>query len=265
MPSFYWIDAFANQAFSGNPAGVCLLDSPADEAWMGRVAHELGISETAFVYPVGNAWSLRWFTPKVEVSLCGHATMAAAHALWESGKLGKDQEAVFKTLSGELRARYLSDAIELDFPARASVTADPPPGLLKALGLEAALEILRTNNEDWLIVIEGGVKAVAALRPDFSELKKTGGRGICVTSSCSKPEADFCSRFFAPAVGINEDPVTGAAHCALGPYWGARLGKKSLSGLQLSARGGNVGVELRGERVGLQGRAVTLIQGQIQN
>jgi PhzF family phenazine biosynthesis protein len=258
------IDAFAEQAFSGNPAAVCLLDEERDAAWMQSVAAEMNLSETAFVRPAGEVYSLRWFTPAVEVDLCGHATLAAAHALWSESCVSDDVPIRFDTRSGELRAARQGDLIELDFPTTAPVAAnlDQPEveRLAKALGV-MPVRFLQSDF-DLLVEVESA-HAVRAARPDFRQLAWLEYRGVIITSASDDPRFDFLSRFFGPAVGVDEDPVTGSAHCCLGPYWGERLGKSVMTAYQASARGGIVRVRVSGERVFLGGHAVTVFRGEL--
>ena len=260
----FHVDAFTNRPFAGNPAAVCLLEGAApDERWMQSVAREMNLSETAFVRPRdgGDGFDLRWFTPAVEVDLCGHATLASAHVLWEAGRLAPGEPARFMTRSGWLTAsRAESGEISMDFPAMAAAEADAPPGLLEALGVRAIF--LGSNGMDYLVEVENEA-SVRAVRPDLRALRAVRARGVIVTARSDAPPYDFVSRFFAPAAGVDEDPVTGSAHCCLGPYWGARLRKAKLLGYQASARGGAVGVEVRGNRVLLSGRAVTVMRGEL--
>jgi PhzF family phenazine biosynthesis protein len=261
----FQVDSFADRPFSGNPAGVCLLETPVPDAWMQSVAREMNLSETAFVQlkdrePSGE-FGLRWFTPKAEVELCGHGTLATAHILWETGVLRQEDAAVFRTLSGVLVATCNGPEIELDFPTRIPVEADPPEDLTGALGV-VPVSIARAEDDYYLVELESE-EAVRAASPDFGRLEAVEARGVAITSLSMSDRHDFVSRFFAPAVGVNEDPVTGSAHCALGPFWGERLGKTELVGYQASARGGTVRVRLEGERVRLGGRAVTVLSGQL--
>ncbi len=256
----YHVDAFTGRAFGGNPAGVCLLPGPVSERWMGRVAAEMNLSETAFLVPDDDGYRLRWFTPAVEVDLCGHATLASAHVLWETERLRPGEEARFHTWSGLLTARQSGDGIEMDFPALRTEPCGDVPELTAALGAKATF--LGKNGMDYFVVVEGE-EAVRGLRPDFARLKKLPVRGIIVTSRSEGGEYDFVSRFFAPASGVDEDPVTGSAHCCLGPFWGERLGKRDLVGYQASARGGIVRVGVRGDRVLLGGQAVTVVRGEL--
>jgi PhzF family phenazine biosynthesis protein len=252
----YQIDAFTAQAFRGNPAAVCLLDGERDDVWMQNVAAEMNLSETAFLLPQDDGFSLRWFTPAVEVALCGHATLASAHALYEERGL---ESARFHTLSGVLTAERSGDWIELDFPARAAEACDAPDGLLESLGVHEPLYVGR-NQFDYLIEV-ASADDVRAIQPDHVRLRTIPVRGVIVTSR--DDEYDFVSRFFGPAVGVDEDPVTGSAHCALTPYWAAKLGKDAMTAYQASKRGGVVRVRLAGDRVKLGGQAVTVFRGEL--
>jgi len=254
------VDAFADRPFAGNPAAVCLLNQPAEEQWMQFVAREMNYSETAFLTAEGECFRLRWFTPTVEVDLCGHATLASAHVLWESGRLAPSETARFLTRSGPLGAERDGDRIVLDFPAIRAQTCEPVPGLLAALG--ASARHTAKNRFDHLVEVESE-SVVRSLQPDFERLATLPVRGVMVTSRSDDPAFDFVSRFFAPGSGIREDPVTGSAHCCLGPYWGDRLDKSELVGHQVSARGGVVQVQLRGDRVRLSGRAITILRGEL--
>jgi len=256
----YQVDAFTDKPFAGNPAGVCILPEVKNEKWMQDVARELNLAETAFLVRQSDGYNLRWFTPAVEVDLCGHATLASAHILWESWQLPVNQEARFHTKSGLLTARKNGKLIELNFPATPEVPAEPPPGLFQALGVKA--KYAGKSRFDYLIEIESE-KAVRGLSPDFGQIKKMPVRGVIVTSRADTLGYDFVSRFFAPAAGIDEDPVTGSAHCTLGPFWSKRLGKDSLVAYQASSRGGVVRVRVDGERVHLGGQAVTVLVGEL--
>jgi PhzF family phenazine biosynthesis protein len=255
------IDAFTSEPFQGNPAAVCLLDSERDAVWMQNVAAEMNLSETAFLLPRRDGYSLRWFTPTVEVALCGHATLASAHALWQEGALGANEIARFHTLSGLLTATRAGEWIELDFPANEEQAAEAPPSLLKSLGVEHPLHVGR-NAFDYLVEVESE-QALRSLTPNYAELRKIQVRGVIVTSRSSDDRYDFVSRFFAPGSGVDEDPVTGSAHCCLGPYWASRLGKNDFVAYQASARGGIVRIRLEGDRVKLGGRAVTVFVGEL--
>ncbi len=261
MPLF-GVDAFTATAFGGNPAAVCLLagDAWPDDRWCGSVAGELNLSETAFVLPRPDGFGLRWFTPTVEVDLCGHATLASAHVLWSSGRLAGDAPARFHTRGGELAATQAGDHVILHFPALAAVRCSAPAGLEPALGVTARA-VARTDYH--LLVEVDGAATVRALTPDLDRLAHLDATGVCVTAPGDRAGVDFVSRFFAPRVGIPEDPVTGSAHCALGPWWSARLGRVALVGEQLSRRGGLVHVRVDGARVQLAGQAVTVWRGEL--
>ena len=266
-PLALWIDAFTQTPFAGNPAVVVLLEAPAEEAWMRSLAREMGVSETAYVAPReggsgahDNGFDLRWFTPEVEVDLCGHATLASAHALWQEEKVASGAAIRFHTRSGVLGAEWHDPWIQLDFPA-APPTAEPAPSdLLSALGVDPRWTG-RTSLGDWFLELEDEA-TVRALAPDFERLAAFPARGIIVTARAGR-DPDFVSRFFAPAVGIEEDPVTGSAHCALAPYWAERLGRERMTGYQASLRGGIVLVTLAGGRVTLGGQAVTILRGTL--
>jgi PhzF family phenazine biosynthesis protein len=254
------VDAFTAQPFAGNPAAVCILSEDKPERWMQQVAREMNLSETAFLVRRGEAWALRWFTPAVEVDLCGHATLASAHVLWETGLLGAGETARFRTKSGILLASRKEDWIELDFPALASEYADAHPDLAEALGTTPK-EVSKSRFD--LLVEVDSEAAVRKLAPNLALLATIPVRGIIVTAVATTPGFDFVSRFFAPNAGVPEDPVTGSAHCALGPYWGARLDKLDFLAYQASARGGVVRVTVNGDRVLLGGQAVTVLRGDL--
>jgi PhzF family phenazine biosynthesis protein len=254
------VDAFADRPFAGNPAAVVLLDRPREPDWMQVLAAELSLPETAFVTEHGDGFGLRWFTPTVEVDLCGHATLAAAHALWQECRLAPDAPARFHTRSGVLTAGRRDVWIELDFPAEPAVAAEPPAALAAALGVTATWT--GRNRLDWLVAIDSA-GAVRGLAPDLPRLATVPTRGVIVTAPSDDARVDFVSRFFAPGAGIPEDPVTGSAHCCLGPFWAARLGRTQLTGYQASSRGGTVHVRLAGDRVVLAGRAVTVFRGEL--
>ena len=259
------VDAFASRPFTGNPAAVCVLPEAAPEQWMHDVAREMNLSETAFLVPKSatpqsDGFDLRWFTPAVEVDLCGHATVASAHVLWTEGHLPTGAQARFHTRSGLLSADQRGEWIELDFPATPPAPAGPQPILLDALGVTA--RFTGKTRFDYFVEIESA-DALRALAPDFTALRKFGVRGVIVTARSSSSEFDFISRFFAPGAGIDEDPVTGSAHCALGPYWSERLRKQALSAYQASARGGVVRVCVKQDRVILGGQAVTVLRGEL--
>ena len=254
------VDAFTDTPFRGNPAAVCVLPDERDAAWMQAVAAEMNLSETAFLVKRADGFGLRWFTPAVEVDLCGHATLASAHVLWEDRHLAREAQARFHTKSGLLTADRRGEWIELDFPVKRETPAAAPPGLAEALG--AAPKYVGKNQFDYLVEVDSE-DTVRALAPDHTALAKLPVRGVIVTSRASTHGFDFVSRFFAPGSGIAEDPVTGSSHCALGPFWGARLGKTQMLAYQASARGGVVRVRLAGERVALGGQAVTVLRGEL--
>ena len=254
----FQIDAFTSEAFRGNPAAVCLLDRERDASWMQNVAAEMNLSETAFLLPMHDGYSLRWFTPAVEVALCGHATLASAHALWEEHGLAS---ARFHTKSGVLTAERNGDLIELDFPATLEEPSEAPPGLLESLGIDVPVYVGK-NKFDYLVEV-ASEDIVRKLDPDHAQLRRIPVRGVIVTSSATMEGAHFVSRFFAPGSGVDEDPVTGSAHCCLTPYWAARLGKEEMTAYQASQRGGFVYVQLAGDRVKLRGHAVTVLRGEL--
>jgi len=256
----YHVNAFTDRPFAGNPAAVCLLDCLPDDRWLQHVAAQMNLSETAFLLPEAGEFRLRWFTPAVEVDLCGHATLAAAHVLWEAGRLAPERPASFRTRSGPLTATRDGDRIEMDFPALRPEPCPPPAGLAEALG--AAPTAVCRNRMDYLVELSSAAD-IRELRPDFARLAALPVRGVIVTARGDDGAHDFVSRFFAPAVGVAEDPVTGSAHCCLGPYWGERLGKTDLRAFQASARGGVVSVRLVGDRVRLGGRAITVLRGEL--
>jgi len=257
----YQVDAFAERPFSGNPAGVCILERTAQETWMQAVASEMNVAETAFLAPRGDgSFDLRWFTPSVEVDLCGHATLASAHILWEERHVPIGDRARFHTKSGLLVAWREAETIRMDFPSEPVTAAEPPLALAEALGVPFAF--VGRNRMDWLVELADEV-AVQCVRPDLRALSSLEVRGVIVTARSASRETDFVSRFFAPAAGVDEDPVTGSAHCALAPYWAGKLGKLALVGDQLSTRGGRVECTLAGDRVVLGGRAITILRAKL--
>jgi PhzF family phenazine biosynthesis protein len=262
MISITVVDAFTDRPFAGNPAAVCVLDRWPSDEWLQLVGREMNLSETAFlVRRDGNEFELRWFTPKVEVALCGHATLASAHALWESGRAPLTEIGFQTRKCGRLTATPLATGeIELDFPAKPAKPADPPAGLLDALGASAVA--VGRNEFDYLVEVATEAE-LRALRPDFGKLIATECRGVIVTAKASDSRFDFVSRFFAPQAGVNEDPVTGSAHCCLSEWWGEKLGKSQMVGYQASERGGVVKVTRDRGRVKLGGRAVTMTRGEL--
>ena len=259
------VDAFTARPFAGNPAAVCVLPQARDEEWMQLVAREMNLSETAFVVPGQPAWALRWFTPVTEVDLCGHATLASAHVLWERGLLRPTESAAFDTRSGRLTATRVDSEsgdvwIELNFPATPDEEVAPPPGLADALG--APPLYVGRSKFDFIVELRDE-ESVRRLSPDFVRLRSYAARGVIVTARGESGSADFVSRYFAPAFGIDEDPVTGSTHCCLGPFWARRLGRRTFVAHQLSSRGGVVKVSVDGERVRLGGQAVTVLRGEL--
>lgn len=257
---FTQVDAFTDRPYSGNPAAVCLLAGAADPLWMQQVAREMNLAETAFLVRRPDGFDLRWFTPATEVDLCGHATLASAHMLWEEHELGTQEVARFHTRSGVLTASKEPDVIWLDFPSTPSRPAPPLPELEQGLG--TALRYVGRTAFDYLVELESET-AVRQITPDLGALAQLPVRGVIVTARADGRTYDFVSRFFAPAAGVPEDPVTGSAHCGLAPFWASRLNKRELVGYQASQRGGLVMVRLEGERVRLGGQAITVLRGEL--
>ncbi|MBZ0258661.1 PhzF family phenazine biosynthesis protein [bacterium] len=257
----YQVDAFTDAKFGGNPAAVCLLEEGVSDEWMQQIAAEMNLSETAFLLPKQNAFGLRWFTPAAEVELCGHATLASAHILWAIGALAPKATAKFDTLSGRLTCKKKQNWIEMDFPALPAEETTPPDGLLQALGIENPVYVGK-NLMDYLIEIDDE-EQLKQLSPDFNSLAKVQTRGTIITAKSTHPACDFVSRFFAPTLGINEDPVTGSAHCCLSEYWGEKLETDTLIAHQASKRGGWVKIKRNQGRVHLSGQAVTVLQGTL--
>lgn len=252
----YQVDAFADRVFEGNPAAVCPLDAWLPDETLQSIALENNLAETAFFVPSARGYRLRWFTPVAEVDLCGHATLASAHVLFEiSGH--PETEVLFETRSGDLVVTRVDQGLSMDFPSRPPAPCATPPALVAGLGA-TPVEVL--ESDDYLAAFATEAD-VAALAPDFAALSRLGLRGVIATAPGTR--YDFVSRFFAPRLGVNEDSVTGSAHCELAPYWAARLGRRRLHARQISARGGDVGCELLGDRVMLTGRAVTFLRGHI--
>jgi PhzF family phenazine biosynthesis protein len=254
------VDAFTDKPFAGNPAAVCILTESRDDAWMQQVAQEMNLAETAFLLKQEDGYNLRWFTPAVEVDLCGHATLASAHVLWETGTLQAGEQARFHTKSGLLTAERRGEEIELDFPAVIAQESPEPAHLLEALGVPATY--IGKNKFDYLVEVDSE-EVVRRVKPKMTLLAEVPARGVIVTSRARGGEYDFVSRFFGPQVGVDEDPVTGSAHCTLAPYWSEKLGKQEMVGYQASARGGIVRVRLEGNRVRLGGQAVTVMRGEL--
>jgi PhzF family phenazine biosynthesis protein len=258
--AFTQVDAFTDRPFAGNPAAVFLLSSTRDDSWMQSVAREMNLAETAFLVRRSDGFDLRWFTPLCEVDLCGHATLASAHALWEDGHLPDTASARFHTRSGVLTAERRNGLIWLDFPSTPAKPTSPPPELVRGLGVP--LGFVGRTPFDYLAEVSSE-ETLRALKPDLTLLATLPVRGTIVTARSSTPGYDFISRFFAPAAGVPEDPVTGSAHCALAPFWAERLGRSELTGYQASLRGGVVRVRLAGDRVLLGGTAVTVVRGEL--
>jgi PhzF family phenazine biosynthesis protein len=256
----FQVDAFTDQHFAGNPAAVCLLPEPRQAIWMQQVAREMNLSETAFLSSQEGSFGLRWFTPLAEVDLCGHATLASAYVLWELGWLKTHETARFHTRSGLLSAELRDGLIVLDFPVLNEKPATAPEALLTALGMGPTY--VGKFGEQYLLEV-ADEQIVRTLRPDFQALRAIPGRGVVVTSRAVSSMYDVVSRYFAPWVGIDEDPVTGSVHCCLGPYWSKRLGKDSLQAYQASARGGSLRIQLKNGRVYLGGHAVMVVRGEL--
>ena len=256
------VDAFTDRPFAGNPAAVCRLDRPRDADWMQQFAAEMNLAETAFVVREPGGFGLRWFTPAVEVDLCGHATLATAHILWTEGVVPSNEPIEFHTRSGTLGASRRDGMIELDFPAEPAVEVPAPPGLAEALG--TSLLWSGRNRMDFIVEVAGEPQ-LRGIAPDLAAIARLDARGLIVTCNGDGTEYDFLSRFFAPQSGIAEDPVTGSAHCCLGPFWASRLNRSALVGFQASPRGGEVRVTVNGPRVVLGGRAVTIYSGSLRD
>jgi PhzF family phenazine biosynthesis protein len=259
IPIFH-VDAFTDRAFEGNPAAVCLLKAWPDVRWLQLVAREMNLSETAFLVRKAEGFDLRWFTPMTEVDLCGHATLAPAHVLWQQGLVNPNESIRFSTRSGLLTATRNSDEILLDFPIKSESPSEPPVGLLDSLG--ASAKYIGKNQFDYLVELESeGI--LRGLTPDFRSLAKVEARGVIVTCRSDDSRFDFVSRFFAPAVGVDEDPVTGSSHCCLADFWKKQLGKTNFLAYQASSRGGVVRVQVKNERVILSGKAVIITKGEL--
>ncbi|HHV95565.1 MAG TPA: PhzF family phenazine biosynthesis protein [Clostridiaceae bacterium] len=257
----FQVDAFTNERFKGNPAGVCFYITKEDDSWMQNMASEMNLSETAFIRKSTDGFDLRWFTPEKEVDLCGHATLAAAHVLWETGELQLSEEAVFYTKSGILRAKKIEDWVELDFPIEEDKQVRPPREIIEVL--KVIPKYTGKNRMDYIVEVDNE-DILRNLSPDYEILKKLDTRGIIVTSVSDNDEFDFVSRFFAPAYGINEDPVTGSAHCCLAPYWKRKFGKSEMKAYQASKRSGILKIRIDGERVFIAGQAKTVFAGELK-
>ncbi len=260
--TIYQVDSFTDVEFHGNPAAICLLSAERPKEWMQSLAAEMNLSETAFLAPANGDWKIRYFTPTIEVPLCGHATLAAAHVLWQEEGIPHDSAINFRSPAGLLPIRWKDGKILMDFPADPCEPYDTPRELQEALGVTVSEAFMsRLGYVFILLELEAEIRAVT---PDFRRLRELGTPAVCVTAKADAEEADFVSRFFAPNHGIDEDPVTGSAHCGLALIWGEKLGKETLSAQQLSRRGGSVGIHLRGDRVDVSGQAVTVLRGELR-
>ncbi len=268
------VDAFTDKPFGGNPAAICVTDAPLEEGLMKAIALEMNLSETAFLHPIEGGYSLRWFTPAIEVDLCGHATLASAHVLWSEGHLSADQVASFHTKSGWLSARQTGGWIEMDFPARSVRPTHVMPQLIKSLCCHGNIRAVSKGKTNYLVELQSEA-ALRSLEPDFTEMKKLPVQGIIVTAPAESDDCDFVSRYFAPRAGVDEDPVTGSAHASLAPYWQERLGKSEMLAKQISARGGVLqvkcssaegsGAAAAAARVFISGQAVTTLRGELSS
>jgi PhzF family phenazine biosynthesis protein len=257
------VDAFTAERYRGNPAAICILREEADAGWMQKVALEMNLSETAYIVPGADGFGLRWFTPAVEVDLCGHATVAAAHVLWQEGVLPTTEECRFHTRSGLLTARLKGDWIEVSFPREQVRTITAPKDAEAALGVKA-ISAADSARLQYLVLELDSEAAVRACAPDFSALARVNYEGIIITANCgSNSKHAIASRFFAPRKGVNEDPATGSAHCILAPYWQAKLGRDEFLAHQASARGADIRVKVGPERVTLGGQAITVLRGEL--
>ncbi|WP_027339473.1 PhzF family phenazine biosynthesis protein [Halonatronum saccharophilum] len=257
--NIYIVDAFTDKAYKGNPAAVCIIGEQRSDKWMQNVANEMNLSETAFLLKEGDGFSLRWFTPETEVDLCGHATLASAHILWEEG-VAKEKEIKFNTQSGLLTAIKDGDWIQLNFPLEKEEEVDPPEDLIKGLGI--AFKYIGKNRLEYLVEVEDG-EELRKLEPDLNLWKRVESRGVIVTSKSNNPEIDFVSRCFYPSLGVDEDPVTGSAHCCLGSYWQKNLNKDKLTAKQLSKREGLLKLDILKERILISGKAITTLKGEL--
>jgi len=256
----YQVDAFTDEPFKGNPAGVCLLQAPESDGWMQALAAEMNLSETAYLLPVEDGWQLRWFTPKTEVDLCGHATLASAKVLFESQPELQDRAISFQTRSGMLQARWINGRIELDFPAMAYQPITVPHIVVEVLGF-TPIGAVRSGN--YYLFEAMDAQLVREAKPNIGELEKLPYPEVMITAQTPDEGYDFISRFFAPQLGVDEDPVTGSAHCLLTPYWAEKLGKKDLSAFQASERGGDLYLRLVGDRVRIAGDARIIFKAEL--
>lgn len=261
--SFTQVDAFTATPYTGNPAAVCVMSGPVDDTWMQQVAREMNLAETAFLYRQEDGFNLRWFTPTVEVNLCGHATLASAYILWEEGHLRPEEPARFHTRSGLLVATRDDSWIDLNFPAAPAEVADAPSEVLQALGVApTSVGAVARTQADYVVEVDSEA-TLRAMRPDLTQLERAPARVVMVTSRSATAAYDYVVRVFAPQLGIPEDPVTGSVQCTLAPYWSQRLGKRELVAYQASQRGGVLRLRLDGERVIIGGQAITVLRGEL--
>lgn len=266
MNNLFIVDAFTDKPFSGNPAAVCILQESKPDEWLQKFAAEMNLSETAFVKKDSNGFSLRWFTPEVEVELCGHATLAASHVIWQNEFINQNQDLVFHSVySGTLTASKNKDEITLNFPSIPTSISESTPDLEKALGaVPVSVHNCGKSEYNFLVELESESQ-IRNLKPDFNLMAKLPKFGVIITAKSDNIDYDFVSRYFAPAKGINEDPVTGSAHCSLAPYWSKKLGKTEMKAFQASKRGGSMIVRIENDRVFLTGKAVTITEGKFLN
>lgn len=257
----YHVDAFTSEPFKGNPAGVCILEREMTGKWMQDIAAEMNLSETAFILKGNKEYPIRFFSPESEVPLCGHATLSSAHILFETGIIGKDEEIIFISKAGKLIIRYSDSWITMNFPSYELDPIKTPQGIERIIGIKPA-ELYRTVH-GWTFALLTNEDEVRNLKPDFRLMENSEFGDLIVTATSDDKNFDFCVRCFAPALGIDEDPVTGSAHCALVPYWNRRTGRKEMISHQISKRGGILKVALKGDRVEISGQARTIIRGEL--
>jgi PhzF family phenazine biosynthesis protein len=259
--TIYQVDAFTSEPFKGNPAGVCILDSEPSEKWMQNIAMEMNLSETAFVYPGKDCRNIRFFSPESEVPLCGHATLSASHILYETGTISGNESFKLLSKAGELVIRKQGDYVTMNFPKYEINKLPADPEFKTVIGINP-VELYKAGF-GWTLALLKNEKEVRSLNPDFSNMKHSVYGDLIVTAPSDDPQFDFCVRCFAPALGINEDPVTGSAHCALVPFWNMKTGKKDFVSHQVSKRSGILKVSLKGERVEISGMALTILKGEL--
>jgi PhzF family phenazine biosynthesis protein len=257
----YQVDAFTTEAFKGNPAGVCILDQEPDSEWMQNIAMEMNLSETAFVFPGKDSLVIRYYTPEAEIKLCGHATLSASHIIYETAMLRSDQEIRFSSKAGELHIRKQEDWITMNFPFFALEKMEITSEFRMITGIHP--QELYKAGYGWTLAMMKSEKEVKNMKPHFSLMKDSIYGDLIVTAESENPEYDFCVRCFAPAVGIDEDPVTGSAHCALGPFWSEKTGKKDFKSHQISKREGVLKISLKGDRVEISGQAKTIFKADL--